>query len=116
MRLITYRDGRIIDTHESSEMFENGDMFDLTGPFRTKYSNIFHNATHRGEYVLFCPNNKDIKFKLDVKEYTPQTYTESLMPSKEPKEILKGWVCPVCEAGVSPFTIICPCNSKENDS
>jgi len=20
----------------------------------------------------------------------------------------------ICEAGVSPFTIICPCNSKEN--
>jgi hypothetical protein len=32
--------------------------------------------------------------------------------NKESSKGLQGWVCPVCGAGVSFYTSVCPCNKK----
>lgn len=31
------------------------------------------------------------------------------LPSAQPT--LKGWVCPLCGRGLSPFTMVCPCQN-----
>lgn len=31
------------------------------------------------------------------------------LPSAQPEQ--KGWVCPVCGRGLSPLTMVCPCNN-----
>lgn len=37
-----------------------------------------------------------------------------LLPSAQPKQRIpqmRGWVCPVCGRGLSPYTSVCPCNN-----
>ena len=36
------------------------------------------------------------------------------MPSAQPEQQIpqmRGWVCPVCGRGLSPYTSVCPCNN-----
>ena len=42
-----------------------------------------------------------------------KTYVEQL-PSAQPEQQIpqmRGWVCPVCGRGLSPYTSVCPCNN-----
>ena len=37
-----------------------------------------------------------------------------LLPSAQPEQQIpqmRGWVCPVCGRGLSPYTSVCPCNN-----
>ena len=37
-----------------------------------------------------------------------------VLPSAEPEQQIpqmRGWVCPVCGRGLSPYTSVCPCNN-----
>ena len=36
------------------------------------------------------------------------------LPSAQPEQQIpqmRGWVCPVCGRGLSPYTSVCPCNN-----
>ena len=36
------------------------------------------------------------------------------LPSVQPEQQIpqmRGWVCPVCGRGLSPYTSVCPCNN-----
>lgn len=33
------------------------------------------------------------------------------LPSAQPEQ--KGWICPVCGRGLSPYTTVCPCKNGE---
>ena len=36
------------------------------------------------------------------------------VPSAQPEQQIpqmRGWVCPVCGRGLSPYTSVCPCNN-----
>ena len=38
----------------------------------------------------------------------------SNLPSAQPEQQIpqmRGWVCPVCGRGLSPYTSVCPCNN-----
>jgi len=47
------------------------------------------------------------------KTYTGDTTNIILCSCEEKKSSgITGWKCPVCGAGVSPFTTQCPCNRR----
>jgi hypothetical protein len=47
-----------------------------------------------------CPNNAN-----------RTTYPMWVIPEKT-----KGWICPVCGAGLNPKINVCPCHSQHQDS
>jgi len=48
--------------------------------------------------------------------YTDDDAVEAIegLPSAQPEQRIpqmRGWVCPVCGRGLSPYTSVCPCNN-----
>ena len=41
--------------------------------------------------------------------YDDMVHVIKHLPSAQPEQ--KGWVCPVCGRGLSPLTMVCPCNN-----
>ena len=41
----------------------------------------------------------------------PEGFKVECTCKKEQEHRLKGWVCPVCGVGVSPYITFCPCHS-----
>ena len=44
-------------------------------------------------------------FVVDMLEKSPSAQPEQQIPQ------MRGWVCPVCGRGLSPYTSVCPCNN-----
>ena len=58
------------------------------------------------------------QFDHDI-QVTDEAYVDCMqiihdMPSAQPEQQIpqmRGWVCPVCGRGLSPYTSVCPCNN-----
>ena len=65
------------------------------------------------------PDGKLVRYD-DDKHYIPYVHYEDMvhvikhLPSAQPEQQIpqmRGWVCPVCGRGLSPYTSVCPCNN-----
>ena len=70
--------------------------------------------------ALYCDNTPDTFSKLSyaeksrVDELDTAIATLVNLPSAQPEQQIpqmRGWVCPVCGRGLSPYTSVCPCNN-----
>lgn len=57
------------------------------------------------------PNDELISKKAEIEALIKEFKRSpiELLPAAQPEQ--KGWVCPVCGRGLSPLTMVCPCNN-----
>ena len=66
------------------------------------------------KWLMECVNEGWIKFDTEKDKNTYVHLVRDIAPSAQPEQQIpqmRGWVCPVCGRGLSPYTSVCPCNN-----
>ena len=71
-------------------------------------------AQHRFTVADEAGGMGSVKWSEDVIYFAAAERVLSELPSAQPEQQIsqmRGWVCPVCGRGLSPYTSVCPCNN-----